>query len=41
MSSAQKQGTAVDRGELTDGEVTGDEVTTDVLPLTPRVEWYP
>ena len=41
MSSAQKQGSGLTDGELTDDEVTSGEVTTDVLPLTPCVEWYP
>jgi len=41
MSSTQKQGSGLTSGELVDSEATGGEVTTDVLPLTPHVEWYP
>jgi len=29
-----------DRIYLAGGEVTGREVATDVLPSTPRVDWY-
>ena len=30
-----------DQGELTDGEVTGDEVTTVVFPIITCIHWYP
>ena len=39
--SKTEQRQRFDLRELTDGEVTGNEVTTVVFPIITRIYWYP